>query len=86
MKPESDYKVLITTSGIGSRLGDLTKFTNKSLRPIGNKASLSWIVESYPQNVNFVVTLGHFGDHVKEYLQIAHPERRFEFVQVENYL
>ena len=27
----ADHKVLITTSGIGSRLGKLTDFTNKSL-------------------------------------------------------
>ena len=26
-----EFKVLITTSGIGSRLGELTKYTNKSL-------------------------------------------------------
>jgi dTDP-glucose pyrophosphorylase len=80
-----NYKVLITTSGIGSRLGELTSYTNKSLLPIGNKASLSWIVESYPANTNFVVTLGYFGEHVMEYLQIAHPDRKFEFVEVENF-
>ena len=79
------YKVLITTSGIGSRLGDLTSYTNKSLLPIGNKASLSWIVESYPKSVEFVITLGHFGEYVREYLQTAHPERNFTFVKVENF-
>ena len=29
------YKVLITASGLGSRLGNLTKFTNKGLVRIG---------------------------------------------------
>ena len=59
------YKVLLTASGIGSRLGDLTKFTNKSLVTIGNKPALAHIVEQYPEDIEFVVTLGYFGSHVK---------------------
>ena len=35
-----EYKVLITTSGIGSRLGDLTTYTNKCLVRIGNKPAI----------------------------------------------
>ena len=51
------YKVLITASGLGSRLGNLTKFTNKGLVRIGKKPALSYIIESYPDDVEFVVTL-----------------------------
>ena len=40
-----EYKVLITTSGIGSRLGKLTDFTNKSLVRIGDKPAISHIIE-----------------------------------------
>ena len=57
-----EYKVLITASGLGSRLGNLTKFTNKGLVRIGKKPALSYIIESYPDDVEFVVTLGHYGD------------------------
>jgi choline kinase len=80
-----DYKVLLTTSGIGSRLGDLTKFTNKSLIRIGQKPALSYIVESYPDNIEIVVTLGHFGDHVKDFLELAYPNKKFKFVYVDKY-
>ena len=45
------YKVLITASGLGSRLGNLTKFTNKGLVRIGKKPALSYIIESYPDDV-----------------------------------
>ena len=51
------YKVLLTASGIGSRLGELTKFTNKSLVTIGNKPALAHIVEQYDADVEFVVTV-----------------------------
>jgi len=79
------YKVLITTSGVGSRLGDFTKYTNKSLLRIGNKPAISYIVESYPIETKYVITLGYFGNQVKDFLEIAYPEREFEFVWVEKF-
>ena len=78
-------KVLITTSGVGSRLGELTNYTNKSLVKVGDKLALSHIVEVYPENTDFIVTLGHFGEHVRDFLEVAYPERKFTFVKVENY-
>jgi len=81
-----EYKVLITCSGLGSRLGNLTKFTNKSLVRVGDKPAISHIIESYPQDVEFVVTLGHYGSHVKQYLNLAHSDRSIQFVEVDNYM
>ena len=55
----AEYKVLITTSGIGSRLGNLTEYTNKGLVRVGKKPSISYIIESYPEDVEFVVHSGY---------------------------
>lgn len=82
---KSNYKVLITTSGIGSRLGDTTKYTNKSLVRVGNKPVLSHIVESYPKDVELVITVGHFADHIEQFLPLAYPDRKFTFVPVDLY-
>lgn len=79
------YQVLLTTSGLGQRLGDLTKFTNKSLVMVGDRPALSYIIEAYPVETEFVVTLGHFGDHVRQFLALAYPERCFAFVPVDVY-
>ena len=78
-------KVLIPTSGIGSRLGNLTNFTNKALIRIGKKPAISYIIENYPKNTEFVVTLGHYGDHVRQYIGIAHPDLKVTFVDVDKY-
>lgn len=78
-------KVLIPTSGIGSRLGNLTNFTNKSLVRIGKKPALSYIIENYPSDTEFVITLGHHGDHVRQYIGIAHPNLKVSFVTVDRY-
>ena len=80
-----EHKVLITTSGIGSRLGNLTDFTNKTLVRVGDKPAISHIIESYPENTRYVITLGHFGNHVRDYLELSYPDRFFTFVQVDNY-
>jgi NDP-sugar pyrophosphorylase family protein len=78
-----DFKVLITTSGIGSRLGEFTKYTNKTLLRVGKKPVLSHIIESYPIDTKFVITLGYFGNYVKDFLELAYPLRKFEFVTVD---
>ena len=80
-----EYKVLITTSGIGSRLGDLTTYTNKSLIRISDKPAISHIIEHYPKDTFFVITLGHFGSYIKEFLKLTYPDKNFTFVKVDNF-
>ena len=80
-----EHRVLITTSGIGSRLGKLTDYTNKSLVRVGDKPTISHIIESYPDDTHFVITLGHYGSHVRDLLEIAYPSKHFTFVEVENF-
>ena len=77
--------VLLTCSGIGSRLGSITKYTNKALAKIGKKPAIGYIIESYPKDTEFVITLGHFGSHVKQYLEMVYGDRNFKFVEVNNY-
>lgn len=79
------FSVLISTAGVGSRLKPLTDYTNKALVKVGDKPALSYIVELYSEDTKFVVTLGHFGDHVREFLTIAYPNRNFTFVEVSPY-
>jgi NDP-sugar pyrophosphorylase family protein len=76
---------LITTSGLGSRLGEITKYTNKCLVRIDDKPAISHIIESYPENTDFVITLGHFGSHVKQFLDLAYPDKAIKYVSIENY-
>lgn len=85
MTKSTAYKVLITTSGTGSRLGEITQYTNKSLVKVGKKPAISYIIEAYPKNTEFVVTIGYFGDQVCDFLKLVYPERIFKFVKVDKY-
>ena len=77
--------VLITTSGKGNRLGNLTKFTNKALVRIGKKPAISYIIESYPEDTEFVITTGYYGDHVEQFLRIAYPDKQIRTVSVDKF-
>lgn len=79
------YKVLITTSGTGSRLGEKTRDTNKALVKINGKPTIEYIFRSYPENTDFVVTLGYLGDQVREYLTTHYSKYNFEFVEIDKY-
>ena len=71
------------TSGTGSRLQKSTQFTNKSLVPVGDKLAICRIIEIYPEDTTFVITLGHKGELVREFLTLAYPTRTFKFVVVD---
>jgi dTDP-glucose pyrophosphorylase len=81
-----EFKVLIPTSGLGSRLGNITKYTNKSLVRVGDIAAISHVINSYPKSSQFVITLGHYGSHIRQYLMMAHPDSWIDFVDVDNYM
>ena len=82
---EKKYTVVIPTSGIGDDLGSLVKYTNKTLLKVGEKPALSYIIASYPKDTRFVITLGHFAQHIKDYISLAHPEINVQYVLVDNY-
>ena len=79
------YRVVIPTAGIGSRLKGLTKYINKSLVSIANRPAISHLIEQCPQDCEFVVALGHKGDLVRDFLELAYPDKKFLFVNVDHY-
>lgn len=76
------YRVCIPCAGTGSRLGPLTQFVNKSLVSIANRPTLSHLIERFPSDTEFVIALGHKGQLVREFVELAYPERKFHFAEV----
>jgi NDP-sugar pyrophosphorylase family protein/mannose-6-phosphate isomerase-like protein (cupin superfamily) len=87
-KVEAEHKtpaVLILAAGIGSRLKNLTKNINKALLPINNKAIISYIIDKFPNEYDFIVTLGYKGESLKEYCLLNYPNHKFTFVDIDNF-
>ena len=77
--------VFIPTAGIGSRLEDLTRNYNKSLLPYQNKPLISHLIDKFSPSTEFVIALGHKGNLVKQYLKICYPQKKIQFVKIDNY-
>lgn len=73
----------IIAAGEGTRLGKIAESTNKGLLPIQNKAVISHIIDKTPADYDVVIALSYKEELVKEYCQVAHPDRKFVFVHVE---
>ncbi len=87
-KIDSEHQVpavLILAAGLGSRLKHHTAHKNKALLPIGNKAVISHIIEQFPPAYEIVVALGYEGGSLREYCELAHPDRKFVFVTVDKW-
>jgi NDP-sugar pyrophosphorylase family protein len=81
----SNNSLCILAAGRGSRLGAFTNAVNKALLPVADKAVISHIIEKMPLDSEIIVALGYQGNKVKQYCEIAHPDRKFTFVNVDNY-
>lgn len=79
------YKLFITTSWTGSRLWELTKDTNKALIQIWWKEIISHIIDSYPENIEIVVTLWYHWDKVQDFLEKKYSSRNIKYVYVDKY-
>jgi choline kinase len=76
------YKILIPTAGTGSRLGGMTKYLNKSLISIGNSPALTRIIKMFPEDSEFVIPVGYKGELIKEFVSLAYPEKKIQFVDI----
>ena len=52
---------------------------------MAHKPVISYIIEKFDSDVEFVIALGYKGDTVKEYLTLAYPERTFHFQTIDKY-
>ena len=80
-----NYKVLIPSAGLGTRLEQFSKNLNKALISVSNKPVISHVIEKFPKDIEIVIALGHKGDLVKDYINLAHPDRKIVFVKIDNY-
>lgn len=80
-----NYKVVIPSAGIGSRIGPLTKFINKSLVTVGDMPAIAHIIEKIPADVEIIIPIGYKADLVCQVVRAFFPKRNIKFVTVDNF-
>lgn len=78
-----DYKVVITTSGTGTRLKELTKDRNKALIDLNGRPAITYIFEKYNPEIPLVITVGYLANQVIDLIKKKYSERRIDFVQID---
>lgn len=78
-------KVCILAAGPGKRLGVKTKYFNKALLKVGDKAAISHIISYFPEDYEFIIVTGYLGDIVEQYVKIAHPKAKVKFVRTDKW-
>lgn len=84
MKMEN-YKVCILAAGIGSRMGAISEHISKAILPVNFKAVISYILEKFSKDIEIVIAVGHKKETVIDYISLAHPDRKIEYVKIDNY-
>ncbi len=82
----NNYKVCILAGGVASQMGDLTKHVNAAILPVNFKASISYMIEKFPEDIEIVIAVGHKKETVIDYLTLAYPNRNLKFVEVDRYV
>ena len=77
-------KVCILAAGKGSR-NHSAKFSNKALLPVFNRAAISLIMDTFPDDTNFIIAVGHNSVMIKDYLELAEFKRNIQICYVDNY-
>ena len=54
-----NYKVVIPSAGLGTRISPYTKFFNKALVSIGDKPAIARVIEKFPEEIEIIVILGY---------------------------
>ena len=78
-------KVCLLAAGRGTRARASAGAFHKALLPAGEQPVISRIIDSFPGDATFVVAVGYAAGQIADYLQSAHPERTFFFVDVDRY-
>ncbi len=77
--------VVVLAAGRGTRARIYGPWLHKALLPLGSRSVLSRLLAHFRADARFVFAIGHLGDQVQAYVELAHPDLNATFVRVESY-
>ena len=78
------YKVCILAAGVNDRVKHAKDFTT-TLLPLGERSTLTRIIEKFPSDIEIVIAVGYKANLIKEFIEIAYPERSITIVDIADY-
>ena len=78
-------EVLISCAGTGSRMNKVNENLHKALLPFQDAPILWHIIDKIPTNKKVGILLGHNSNQIRDFIEIAFPDRHISFVSVNDY-
>ncbi|MCD4771261.1 hypothetical protein K8R30_02465 [archaeon] len=79
-----EYKVCILAAGKNEKVSYAKDFP-ATLLPIGTASAISKIIEKFPYEIEIVIAVGYKSNLVRDFLKIAHSDRKITIVDVLDY-
>jgi len=79
-----EFKVCILAAGKNDRLKFVEDFP-VAILPIGTASSITKIIEKFPLNIEIVMAVGYKSKLIKDFIKIAHSNRKITFVDIDDY-
>lgn len=77
--------LIISTAGTGSRLHQISNKLNKALLPYRNRPIICHTIDQIPLDFKVGVLVGYRSEQVKDFLNLAYPERTISYIQVDDW-
>ena len=75
-------KCIILASGLGTRMGELTKKTPKAMLIINNKPKLAWSIEMLPREIEEVIlVVGYLKEQIIDFFGLEFNNRKIHYVE-----
>lgn len=71
---------VILAAGRGTRVGRVGEKLHKALLPLNGRAIISHLFDLAPPDARIVIVVGDRSDQIRDYVALAHPGMRVEFV------
>lgn len=81
----ANYKVLIASAGIGSRVENYSKNFNKALISVGRKPAICYIIDKIPKDVEIIITVGYKKEYLIQFLSLVYSDRKIKFIDVDKF-
>ncbi|OGN23037.1 MAG: hypothetical protein A2918_02815 [Candidatus Yanofskybacteria bacterium RIFCSPLOWO2_01_FULL_42_49] len=76
-------QAIILAAGRGTRFGELTKKTPKSLVPVNGKPILEYTLSSLPSSTEEVfIVIGHLGEQIKKHFGNSHGRLKITYIKI----
>ncbi|MBR9701515.1 hypothetical protein GOV13_01195 [Candidatus Pacearchaeota archaeon] len=79
-----EFKACILAAGKNDRLKFAEDFP-VAILPIGTASSITKIIEKFPLNIEIVMAVGYKSRLIKDFIKIAHANRKITFVDIGDY-